>query len=58
VKDIIRNEIIALDIDKINFDDKESLRALILQMFNTIEQLAQANQDLRTENQELKDEIK
>jgi len=57
VKDIIRNEIIALDIDKINFDDKESLRALILQMFNTIEQLAQANQDLRAENQELKDEI-
>ena len=55
--EIIRQEIIALDIDKINFDDKESLEALILQLFNTIEQQAQANRDLRAENQELKDEI-
>jgi regulator of replication initiation timing len=57
VRDIIRKEIIALDIDAINFDDKESLKALILQLFNTIEQLAQANQDLSAENQQLKDEI-
>ena len=57
MQDIIRKEIIALDIDQINFDDKESLKALILQLFNTIEQLAQANQDLRAENQQLKDEI-
>ena len=57
VHDIIRKEIIALDIDKINFDDKESLKALILQLFNTIEQLAQAYQELRVENQQLKDEI-
>jgi regulator of replication initiation timing len=57
VQDIIRKEIIALDIDRINFDDRESLKALILQLFNTIEQLAQSNQDLRAENQQLKDEI-
>jgi len=57
VQDIIRKEIIALDIDKIDFDDKESLKALILQLFNTIEQLAQAYQELKVENQQLKDEI-
>ena len=57
MQDIIRKEIIALDIDRINFDDRESLKALILQLFNTIEQLAQSNQDLRAENQQLKDEI-
>ena len=57
MQDIIRKEIIALDIDTINFDDKESLKALILQLFNTIEQLAQANQDLSAKNQKLKDEM-
>ena len=57
MQDIIRKEIIALDIDRINFDDRESLKALILQLFNTIEQLAQSNQDLRAENQQLKAEI-
>jgi hypothetical protein len=57
VQDIIRKEIITLDIDKINFDDRESTKALILELLNAIEQLAQVNQELLLERQQLKDEI-
>jgi regulator of replication initiation timing len=57
VRDIIHQDVIALDVDKINFDDKEAMKELILQLLSTIEQLAQANQELRKENQQLKDEI-
>ena len=49
--------IINLDVDEINFDDKEAMKELIIQLLSTIEQLAQSNQDLRKENQQLKDEI-
>ena len=54
---IIHEGITSLDVDKINFEDKDAIRNLILRLLNTIEQLAQSNQDLRKENQQLKDEI-
>jgi hypothetical protein len=57
VPNIIHEGIINLDVDKINFDDKEAMKELILQLLSTIEQLAQANQELRKENQQLKDEV-
>jgi hypothetical protein len=34
------------------------MRELIIQLLSTIERLAQANQELRNENQQQKDEIK
>lgn len=54
---IIKESIINLDPDKINFDDKESVRDLITALLNTIEHLVQENARLREENQQLKDEI-
>ena len=53
----IEREIVALDIEKIDFDDKELLKRLFLLLLNRIELLAQENQLLREENQLLKDEI-
>ena len=55
--DIIHEDVINLDVDKINFDDKEAMKELIRQLLRTIEQLAQSNQELRKDNQQLKDEI-
>ena len=55
--DIIHEDVINLDVDKINFDDKEAMKGLLLQLLSTIEQLAQSNQELRKGNQQLKDEI-
>ena len=57
VPNIIHEGITNLDVEKINFEDKEAVRELILRLLNTVEQLAQSNQDLRKENQQLKDEI-
>jgi regulator of replication initiation timing len=54
---IIPEDIIVIDVDKIDFSDNEAVKRLVLQLFSTIEQLAQVIQDLRTENQRLKDEI-
>ena len=54
---IIHEGITNLDVEKINFEDKEAVRELILRLLNTVEQSAQSNQDLRKENQQLKDEI-
>lgn len=54
---IIKESTINLDPDKINFDDKESVKELIIALLNTIEHLVQENAKLREENQELKDEI-
>ena len=54
---IIPEDIIAIDVDKIDFSDKEAVKRLVLQLFSTIEQLAQVIQEFRTENQQLKDEI-
>ena len=55
--DNIHENIIKLDVDRLNFGDTETIRKLIIQLLSAIEQLAQANQELRKENQQLKDEI-
>ncbi len=54
---IIEESIINLDPDKINFEDKESVKESIIALLNTIEHLVQENAKLREENQQLKDEI-
>lgn len=54
---IIPDDIIAIDVDKIDFNDKEAVKKLILRLLGTIEQLSQVIQELRTENQQLNDEI-
>jgi len=51
---IIKESIINIDPDKINFDDKESIIELIIALLNTIEHLIQENAKLREENQQLK----
>jgi hypothetical protein len=53
----IEREIVALDIEKIDFDDKELLKRLFLLLLNRIELQAHEIQHLRKENQLLKDEI-
>jgi hypothetical protein len=57
VKGTIEKEIIDLDVEKIDFDDKELLKRLFLLLLNRIELLAKENQLLREENQLLKDDI-
>ncbi len=54
---IIKESIINIDPGKINFDDKESVKQLIIALLNTIEHLVQENAKLREENQQLRDEI-
>jgi len=54
---IIKESIINIDPDKINFDDKESVKELIIALLNTIEHLVQENAKLRAENQQIKDEL-
>jgi len=54
---IIKESIVNLDPEKINFDDKESVKELTIALLNTIEHLVQENAKLREENQQLKDEI-
>ena len=53
----IEREIVALDIEKIDFDDKELLKRLFLLLLNRIELQAHEIQHMRKENQLLKDEI-
>jgi len=43
---IIKESIINIDPDKINFDDKESVKELIIALLNTIEHLVQENAKL------------
>ena len=54
---IIKESIINIDPDKINFDDKESVKELIIALLNTVEHLIQENAKLREEIQQLRDEI-
>jgi cell division septum initiation protein DivIVA len=54
---IIEESIINLDPDKINFEDKDEVKAIFIALLNTIEHLVQENNRLREENQQLKDEI-
>ena len=53
----IPEDIISLDPDALDFDDKTQVKALMCQLLNVIEQLVQANKELQRENQRLKDEI-
>ena len=57
MRETIEREILSLDVERIDFDDKELLKKLFLLLLNRIELLAQENQLLRRENQLLKDEI-
>jgi hypothetical protein len=56
VGEIIQNDIISLDVDKINFDDNDSVKSLIITLLNVIEQLLQEKQQFRVEVQQLRDE--
>lgn len=57
MQDIIPDDITSLDIERIDFSNKDILKALILQLLNFIEQLAQTIHKLYEENQRLKDEV-
>ena len=54
--EIIQKDLIRLDMNKINFDDKESVKSLLITLLNVVEQLLQENQQLRAEVQQLRDE--
>jgi len=54
---IINESIINLDPENINFDDKESVKKIIISLLSAIEALIQENARLKAENQQLKDEI-
>ena len=53
----IQEDITSLDIERIDFNNKDTLKTLILKLLDTIEQLAQTNNRQHGENQQLKDEI-
>ena len=53
----IPKEIITLDPEGIDFDNREAVRALIIKLLNIIESQAQLIHELQNENQSLKDEI-
>ena len=57
MREIIGKEIIALDVDKIALDDEKAVKELFLKLLNVIEYQAQEISRLRTEVQQLKDEI-
>lgn len=50
-------EIISINPDKIDLDNKEAVKCTIVALLNLTEQLLQSNQRLAEENQKLKDEI-
>ena len=54
----IPEDITSLDIESIDFNNKDTLKSLILKLLDTIEQLAQTNHQQYEENRALKDEIK
>lgn len=53
----IPEDITSLDIERIDFNNKDTLKTLFLKLLDTIEQLAQTNNQQHEENQQLKDEI-
>ncbi len=57
MNEAIEEEIVTLDIDKIDFDDKEATKELFRKLLNFIELQAQWIQQLKIENQQLKDEV-
>ena len=54
--EIIQKDLVTLDVDKINFDDKDSVKSIIITLLNVVEQLLQENRQLRAEVQQLRDE--
>jgi len=53
----IPKEIIILDPEGIDFDNREAVKALIIKLLNVIESQAQLIHELQNEIQSLKDEI-
>jgi peptidoglycan hydrolase CwlO-like protein len=53
----IPDEIKNLNLEKIDFNNKDGIKNLIILLLNTIDSLSQSVQNLQKENQELKDEI-
>jgi hypothetical protein len=53
----IPEDVTSLDIERIDFDNKDTLKALLLKLLDTIEQLAQINHQQYEEIQRLEDEI-
>ena len=53
----IPEEIITLDPEGIDFDDREAVKTLIIKLLNIVESQAQLIEELQDENQSLKDEI-
>ena len=51
------NEIIGIDLDKLDFDDQKSIKVLIFHLFNLLEALHKENVGLKDENQKFKDEV-
>jgi len=56
VGEIIQKDLVTLDVDKIDFDDKDSVKSIIITLLNVVEQLLQENRQLRAEVQKLRDE--
>jgi hypothetical protein len=54
---VLEDQIIDLDPDKIDFENKDVIKEIIISLLNTVERLAQENNRLREENQQLQDEI-
>jgi hypothetical protein len=57
MQNIIPEDITSLDIEHIDFNNKDTLKTLLLKLLDTIEQLAKTNNQQHGENQQLKDEI-
>ena len=55
--DSIDGEIKAINPDSMGFDDKEAIKTLVVNLLNIIEKQGKAIEELRKENQSLKDEI-
>jgi len=53
----IIDEIRSIDPESIDFDDKKTVKNLIVTLLNIVEELLQSNQQLKEKVQELKDEI-
>ncbi len=57
MNEVIEEEIVTLDIDKIDFSDEKATKELFRKLLNFIEYQAQVIRQLKIENQQLKDEV-
>lgn len=53
----MHKDVLTLDLSELDLDNKDQVRDLTTERLNTIEELFQANQELREEGQRPKDEI-